>query len=60
MEYFAEGNISVGGRSRAGLGSVKLCDVKVTIYRAVPGDFPDTEKIDCDETGIKEAIVSVC
>jgi len=56
IEYFAEGNITIGGRSRAGLGNVKLRNVKVTIYSAVPGGFPVSEEISCDQNEIKEAV----
>jgi len=57
MEYFAEGNITVGGRSRAGLGSVEIRDAVVTIHRAVPDDFPAKEAIKCSSSKqIKEAI----
>jgi len=56
MQYFADGNITVGGRSRAGLGNIKLSDVTVEIYRAVAESFPVSETIDCDHSGIKEAV----
>lgn len=58
MEYFAEGNISVGGRSRAGLGNVELQNVQVKIYKvAEKGDFPKPESIHIDgSAGIREAV----
>jgi CRISPR-associated RAMP protein (TIGR02581 family) len=58
MEYFAEGNITIGGRSRAGLGAVELRDVLVTVYRAVKDGFPTSEEKDCnkDKIGIREAV----
>jgi len=58
IEYFADGNITVGGRSRAGLGKVKLNNIAVTIHRAALGSFPLSEEIVCDKSGIsiREAI----
>ena len=58
MIYFAEGNISVGGRSRAGLGSVELRDVKVTLYSAVQGGFPVSSEIEGGLSGIRGGVVS--
>jgi len=56
LEYFANGNITVGGRSRAGLGNVKLQNITATIQYAVPSGFPIEEKIEGGLNGIKEAI----
>ena len=53
MEYFAEGNITVGGRSRAGLGNVELRDVTVKIYGVAQGEL---ESEDSSLGGIKEAV----
>ena len=54
MEYFAQGNITIGGRSRAGLGNVKLSNVDVTIiHRSESEDFP------IDETKIKDGLLGI-
>ena len=61
MEYFANGNLTIGGRSRAGLGNVELRNVYVKVYRAISGSFPAEEKEKCcDKNQIKEAIKNVC
>ena len=56
MAYFADGNITVGGRSRAGLGSVELQEVKVTLYRRGTDGFPVYEEISGGIGGIKGAV----
>jgi len=56
MEYFADGNITVGGRSRAGLGNVELRDVSVTIHRAALKKFLTSETIKCGKSEIREAV----
>jgi CRISPR-associated RAMP protein (TIGR02581 family) len=40
LQYFAEGNILVGGRSRAGLGEVILSHIKGKVWKAEQGKFP--------------------
>ena len=60
MEYFAEGNITVGGRSRAGLGYVELKDVRVWIYHASESDFPAPEEIKDGLNGINGKAVCKC
>ena len=40
LEYFAEGNITVGGRSRAGLGLIELTEIYVKAYRMSDNGFP--------------------
>jgi CRISPR-associated RAMP protein (TIGR02581 family) len=40
LKYFGEGNITVGGRSRAGLGEIRLEDYKIQVYLPVSGQFP--------------------
>jgi len=49
IEFFADGNITVGGRSRAGLGNIELCDVKLTVYRGAPGEFPMPIEVDIND-----------
>jgi CRISPR-associated RAMP protein (TIGR02581 family) len=40
LDYFAEGGILVGGRSRAGLGRVKLKNATYTVWTREEGMFP--------------------
>ena len=46
LDVLAKGSISVGGRSRAGLGKVKLDQRKYTMHLRVNGTFPKTESTD--------------
>ena len=59
LEYFADGNITVGGRSRAGLGNVELTKIKVNAYRMEQGDFPIlvSKPGECEKNEIR---VEVC
>ena len=59
IEYFSEGNITIGGRSRAGLGNVQLRDVNVTLFsRSSSERFPAESAIEKGLSGIKEAVLS--
>jgi CRISPR-associated RAMP protein (TIGR02581 family) len=40
IAYFREGNITVGGRSRAGLGEISLEHYKIKLYLYEPEKFP--------------------
>ena len=61
IEYFADGNITVGGRSRAGLGNIELRDVDIKIYRMGKDGFPVSEApIRCGTDEISEVISNVC
>ena len=44
MRYFAEGGITVGGRSRAGLGMVKAEGISLTLYYLNGKDFAPASK----------------
>ena len=57
MAYFADGNITVGGRSRSGLGSVELREITVKIHRPGADGFPVSKEISDGISGIKEAVV---
>jgi CRISPR-associated RAMP protein (TIGR02581 family) len=46
VDYFAKGNIPVGGRSRAGLGHVELENIKVFVWKRSAGGFPTEQLID--------------
>lgn len=50
MQYFAEGGITVGGRSRAGLGMVKVEGISLTLYYLNGKDFAPVSK----EIALKE------
>ncbi len=56
MQFFADGNIAVGGRSRAGLGSVKLYNIKTTVYYKGEDGFPVAK----EEESIAAAVKGVC
>ncbi|MCL2426606.1 MAG: CRISPR-associated RAMP protein Csx7 [Oscillospiraceae bacterium] len=60
MEYFADGNITIGGRIRAGLGAVGLVDVRVTTYKTGDSGFPTKETKNCGNHEIVEVIKNVC
>ena len=45
MDVFAEGEITVGGRSRAGLGKVMLEQRTYKIWNRVEGAFPEEKTI---------------
>jgi len=58
MDYFAEGNIIVGGRSRSGLGNIMLRDVEVIKYLITNEEFPTPKKEKCNKS-IWEALINV-
>ena len=56
LEYFADGNITLGGRSRAGLGVVELVNIKLKIFKPTHDGFPSSTEVKCSKNNIREEV----
>ena len=48
LDAFADSSITVGGRSRAGLGQVRLDNCSYTVWKRIKGEFPKPQKAERD------------